>query len=342
MGSLTGDRYLADTLQGVSVMNRTPGIINPAQPPKGWFVLTNRPSLVVKIFSSVAFVIFIYFSFVGSSFAEFDMDSFGSARAVGEGGAFTGVVDNINSVFYNPAAVEFDSDQNYLLGYKQNIYNASGYALSFTKKLTENDLVGFGLDNTDSSGISSGLMALSYARKLSEQFTLGVSAKRLYLSTSSFSGDSLSGNIGVVYHINKNISLGFVCDNLIKTNFKTGVNSEEVVLMAIAFGVSYLNDGPLLERIEVHLRYSRDKHYTSLGLGMGLSIRLFGLEIWKGYSYLGENVIPASYYYRYHHSLRADSWKEAIGVGFPVLDNFTVEYTNTQNGFNVFSVKCRI
>ena len=277
-----------------------------------------------------------------NSFAEFEMNSFGSARAIGEGCAYTAVTDNINSIFYNPAAAEFNSDQNYLIGYKQGISGATGYALGFTKKLTESDLIGFGMDNTDSSGASNGLMALSYARKLNDQFTLGLSAKRLYLSSSSFSGDSLSGNLGLTFHMNKNVDVGLIYNNLVKTNFKTGVNSEEVVLGSIGLGISLLQDGPLVERVDFSFSYSQDEHYTGLGFDAGLVIRIFNFRIWKGYSYLREEVDPESYYDNYLHSSRTGPWEEAIGIGIPISNDLIVEWSNRTDNLNIFSLLYKI
>ncbi len=54
----------------------------------------------------IKFKIFIcIFLFTGSSFAEELYDSYRAARAMGMGGAYTGVVQGLDSLFYNPASL---------------------------------------------------------------------------------------------------------------------------------------------------------------------------------------------------------------------------------------------
>lgn len=275
------------------------------------------------------------------AFSQFVDGPFGSARAVGEGGGFTATIDNSNSVFYNPSCVEFDSDQNFLLGYDQGTENAQGYVFSYTKRLSGMDVIGVGVDNNGISGGDFGVMALSYARKLNDQFTLGISANRHYCNVEPFSGEYLGGDLGLAYHLTDTITLGLNCENLAKTNFTTKTGSEEVVLTRIRFGVSFIQEGLFVDRIDIDMMNSRDECYNSLGMGMGLSLKIFGLIIWKGYSYLQQEVTPAWDYDKYIHSntSRSGPWEEALGVGWPVSKELMIEFTSEDKGNSAFSVR---
>lgn len=268
----------------------------------------------------VASIVLILILVIGArrSLAAYDIVPFGSARAIGLAEAVTSVVDNTNSLFYNPSAVEFISNQNILIGAKIDS-NMNGYLFSYTLKISENDLIGLGMNHTLSRGTtesSSGLNIISYAHRVGDQFIIGFSGERKYVGSDGFSGYGYSGNMGFYYSPLKYISLGLAIRNIIKTNIKTGTNSEEAIPTGISMGFSMLQDNPILERICVDIAkhdVSDEELYFSGSLDMKL---FFNIYLWKGWSYNPE---------------RAAVWEETFGAGIPIMDNLRIEYSNDED-----------
>lgn len=303
--------------------------------------MNNRIKMFVLLAASLFLLLCVSFLIPGISFAYFSPEFPGSARAAGEGGAFIGVIDNSNSVFYNPAAVEFESDQNYLLGYKQGVDNTNGYSFSFSKKIFAADVIAIGIDNIDSSGILNEIVALGYGRRLNEEFTVGISAKKFRYNSSSFSGDVLSADLGLIFHSTENLSVGFVYKNFVKTNFRTSAGSEESLPSGIALGFSYIYEESIFDRLDMTLKYEQLKNYSCLGFDMGLSLKLFSFVIWKGYSYLNVEVSSPKDYPMIWGNDRGP-WKEALGIGWPVSEDYMIEYSNFGDGLNVLSFRYKI
>jgi len=92
----------------------------------------------------------------------------------------------------------------------------------------------------------------------------------------------------------------------------------------LTFGVSWLiQDNPILKRASMDIIKRLESRY-SIGMNMGLDLQIYGVYLWKGWAYKDWRMSNSP-------------WAEAFGVGIPVLGNYQIEFTNT-NDFYIFSV----
>jgi opacity protein-like surface antigen len=155
---------------------------------------------------------------VGTTSAQFLKIGVGP-RAMGMGGAFTATADDITAMYWNPGGlarcysreaffnhVKWFADINYDFAAVSTHLSDVGTVGAFVSVLSMDDMKVRTLENPEGTGelFNAGGMAigLSYARELTEDFSIGFNAKyvREYIWNSSATGFAL--DVGTMYRVN--------------------------------------------------------------------------------------------------------------------------------------------
>jgi hypothetical protein len=152
------------------------------------------------------------------------------ARPVGLGGAFTGLANDISSLYYNPAGIATLEGTNYILGYHNYFVDMQSGFLGYTKRTGEKTTIGgyisylnYGsMTETDVAGNVIGdfnggdfLLALSFARNHSERIQYGASAKFIYEKVHEYSATGLAMDLGVRFSsVRERYTAGLMVQNL--------------------------------------------------------------------------------------------------------------------------------
>lgn len=139
-------------------------------------------------------------------------------RAVGMGGAFTAVADDINSIYWNPAGlarmnskeayfnhVDWITDVN--LDYAGYGMDISGFGTigAFVSVLSMGDMAVRTLESPEGTGeffsVGSLLLGISYARNLTDEFSIGFNVKYINEHIWHESASSIAFDIGTLYSI---------------------------------------------------------------------------------------------------------------------------------------------
>lgn len=154
------------------------------------------------------------------------------ARAVGLGGAFTGLADDASALFYNPAGITYVEEKGYILGYHNYFVDLQSGFVGLIKRISEDDLLAFHINylnygefiRTDATGArigtgtfggSSVVVALSAARATSHYFAFGSTVKLIYEKVESYSSAGIAADLGVKYTGNRSRhTLGLSVQNL--------------------------------------------------------------------------------------------------------------------------------
>ncbi len=243
------------------------------------------------------------------------------ARAVGMGGAFTSVADDASATYWNPAGLVGDRGTEVLLSQitwfqdvrMENIAvvksrATEGYGLSFTA-LHAGDLDLRDIDGNDLGHFSFFDFALqaSYARKLGDRVTGGVSAKALYEKIDEETATGFAVDLGMVVDLPlPGLRLG-ACVQHLGSQMKFIEESFDLPLtirggLAYQREIGFLSDDAV---VAFELQKPReDDIKTHLGVEVGMSGKLalrFGYQ--SGY----------------------DNQNVSVGVGIPV-ERFRLDY----------------
>src|SRR5438046_2207540 len=143
------------------------------------------------------------------------------ARAEGMGGAFVAVADDASAVFWNPAGIaRLEEDKTQLLGnvatwpaglkfYQGTvIFHVKGLpgavalharSLSMTQEPERTAYRPDGTGLTFDAGYSS--FGLTYARSLTDKFTVGVNANLVQLGLAEFKANTVTFDLGTLYDV---------------------------------------------------------------------------------------------------------------------------------------------
>lgn len=234
-------------------------------------------------------------------------------RAIGLGSAYTGVGDDVYTLYWNPAGIGFI--RRWELSAMYNQYFADMYygAITGAKQYhflgSRKSAVGFGLfyhgmsewdatlgktaaGNTVEKGSASNLLALVSAGQrldwLLPELSVGVNAKIGYSKLMEYSATSLAADFGIMYQMevwNKPLTLGFTLQNLgfqsafieQKSEFPTGYR----------FGASYKIMGCPWHQLMIASDVSKYK-YGEFRFGLGAEYWLRGIIGFRG----GYNFSP--------------------------------------------------
>lgn len=144
------------------------------------------------------------------SFLKIDV----GARAVGLGGAFTGLSDDEASLYYNPAGIAMLEGDRVMLTYHNYVEDLQSGFLGYIRQISRKSrLAGFvsylnygDFVETDLSGNELGtfgggdlLIGFSYAMRRSDQLSVGGSVKFIYEKVQDYSATGAAVDLGIKY-----------------------------------------------------------------------------------------------------------------------------------------------
>jgi len=168
---------------------------------------------------------------LGTSGAQFLKIAVG-ARAASLGGAFTSCGNDASALFWNPAGIIGVKNSGLIAshvewwagsrlnhaGFVQSFEEIGSFGLSFTSMnmdkitvTTEEDPEGTSGQTFDAQDL---MLGITYARKLTEDFSIGVTAKYVHQRIWNENAGGLAVDVGTLYHIGfRDLSLGMSVTN---------------------------------------------------------------------------------------------------------------------------------
>jgi len=280
------------------------------------FVLTTVLALTVGTVSeSVADIN----SKVGTSAFPFLKINIG-ARAIGMGGAATGLADDESALYYNPSGIAGTKETRWIGGYHNYFVDMQSGFVGMIFPLSEKsavagyfDYLGYGeFVETDTSGQRLGtfgggdmVLAATYGHQLGYRFKLGVSAKFIFEKVQEYSATGFAFDMGARYSDDRErFTGGVMIQNLGKQLSALGVEKYRLPL-TLRGGISYRPRGlPLLLASDLIMPVDND---IEIAVG-GEYYELKPLYLRMGWTSFGSN-------YRALNS--DDKWAGlTFGVGF--------------------------
>lgn len=185
------------------------------------------------------------------------------ARAVGMGGALTGLSDDESALFYNPAGIALLEGRRGILSYQNFIAGISSGFVGYIHPTSETARLGGFINyinygefiRTDISGLEQGTFGATslvigghYSRVVSSKLQAGGNLKLIYANWDSFTATGLAVDLGLRYTIKKQPtvfkkrgfgSVGLTVQNLGKMLSAFTVNSEKEPLpVVVRLGVA--------------------------------------------------------------------------------------------------------
>ncbi len=190
----------------------------------------------LKLFCTVFFAIIAFPAFAvdihedaGTTGAAFLKIEAGS-RPAGMGGAFAGLANDVNTIYWNPAGLtavgerQFTAMQNFsiadissqFLGYAQNLDSKTTWGASFLGAFTEIERRRGPTDEPDSTATVGGFGAgLSVARTLSPELSVGATAKTISQQLDVEDSIGAAADVGILLRILDNrLGVGVAAQNL--------------------------------------------------------------------------------------------------------------------------------
>jgi hypothetical protein len=175
-----------------------------------------------------------------------------SARAVGMGGAFTGLANDISSLYYNPAGLAQLDKNAFILGYHNYVADMQSGFAGVAKKASEKSTWGFYVSalsygdfiRTDENGVIDGtfggndmLFAGSYAFRHGHNLMFGATAKFIYEDIDEFSATGIALDLGAKWLSDRErYSAGIMVQNLGKQLSSLGEEKDKLPLTFRAGG----------------------------------------------------------------------------------------------------------
>ncbi|MEA3297667.1 MAG: PorV/PorQ family protein [candidate division Zixibacteria bacterium] len=244
------------------------------------------------------------------------------ARAVGMGGAFTGLADDESALYYNPAGISTFEENRFVLGYHNYFVDIQSGFMGYIFRLGEDNYYAIHVDylnygefiETDSLGTTKGtfgggdlLMAATFTRRFNYNFSLGVTGKFIYEKLHEFSASGIALDLGIKYTGNRRrLTGGLMVQNLGKQLSALGSEKNRLPL-TFRTGISYRPRGlPIVLASDIIIPVDND---PVIAIGGEYD------EFKPFYMRLGWNSFGANY----RSTNSEDSWAgTAIGVGFDV------------------------
>ena len=202
-----------------------------------------------------------------------------SARAAAMGNAYTGLSNDADAVFFNPAGlVQIDSPQasltymSYLIGINCGsavyVYPANDKTslavftkgLSATEDRTIADEMGqfAGFDGT--FGMSDFIFGISVARYIFDMLDVGINAKFIQESLDDNSASAVALDVGIMHQTtNKNLKIGIALRNIGKQlTYYTNDEYEEVMPTTLTVGFNYHPKEKLYATVDVYKPLDND------------------------------------------------------------------------------------
>jgi long-subunit fatty acid transport protein len=176
-----------------------------------------------------------------------------SARAAALGGSFVTMIDDPNSIFYNPAGLASLTGNRVSFGFFKHLMDInSGYA-SYGTEIPKLGFVGFGAvyinygqfqqtgeegQNLGTFGAGEFALSAGYAGELESGFNYGVNAKFIYSSIANYNSSGAAVDFGLLYSaVPQRLILGASLLNL-GTQFNPYINTREDLPLDLKIGAS--------------------------------------------------------------------------------------------------------
>ena len=177
------------------------------------------------------------------------------ARAVGMGGAFTGLADDASALYYNPAGMTSLEGNRFILGYHNYVVDIQSGFVGGVWKLNDNSALGayasylnYGeFIATDQQGSETGetfgggdlLVSVGYARRLSYKVEIGGTVKMIYETLEEYSASGMAVDLAAKYSGDRRrFSAGIMVQNL-GTQLSTLGEEEYDLPLTVRGGISY-------------------------------------------------------------------------------------------------------
>lgn len=251
------------------------------------------------------------------------------ARAVGMGGAFTGLADDESALYYNPAGiVSFETDR-FIAGYHNYFVDMQSGFLGYVHKQHQDlalagwiSYLNYGnFTRTDQAGTILGdfgggdlLLAVSAAVRRGPSISYGATVKFIFESVDEYSAVGIAADIGIRYsHLRDRLSLGLAVKNL-GTQLSSLGDEKDRLPLTVRGGIGLRPRGlPLTLAGDVILPV--DNNVVLAVGGEYWELRPFYFRL--GWNSFGSN---------YRTSDSEDSWAGlGLGVGFD-LRNMQISY----------------
>lgn len=231
------------------------------------------------------------------------------ARPIAMGGAFTGVADDETSLYYNPSGITDLEGKHFIAGYHNNVFDMQSGFLGYVHPVGPDHRIAAQINylsygdfiRTDGNGEELGtfggsdmLFAASYAMRVRQNLSLGVTLKYIYEKIDTYSASGIAGDIGAKFIIKRDLydnsiqaAAGIMIQN-VGTQLSTFVDGSEKYDLPLTFrmGVSGYPKGlPLLLAGDIILPTDNDL-YIALGAEL---LRLKPLFIRMGWTSFGLN-----------------------------------------------------
>lgn len=194
-------------------------------------MLLSKLKIFILIFLSVN-IIFAQKDHVGTSMANFLKIGIGG-KAVAMGDAFTAISDDPSALFWNPSGIGFQDKMGINISYTQWIFETNSSFVGTVIPLGGIGTIGLSINSFSSGDIEETTIAnphgtgrvfdasdiaigLSYAKKLTDRFSAGLTFKYLEENLSLESATAFAVDIGSIFIIDYdyNLRMGLVISNL--------------------------------------------------------------------------------------------------------------------------------
>lgn len=223
-----------------------------------------------------------------------------SARAVGMGGAFCAIADDVDAINWNPAGLAqisgiqatvlhnewLEGIRYEYLGYVQNLKRIGtlGVGISY---LSYGNIPKYGIDNGNPTGgedtftAGDAALTLAYGRKLGEKLGLGCNLKCIYQTISDADAWGGAVDIGALYAI-KSVTIGMALQNLgPEITFEDVGNLPP---MNLKLGCAYkLLGGAMVADLDLNYQLIEQTYGAQVGMEWTL-MKLIALRIGYGYN----------------------------------------------------------
>lgn len=239
-------------------------------------------------------------------------------RALGMGGAFSAISNDITAAYYNPAGLANLNYPQFALMHDERYgnlvnYNYAAVALPFEKDMTfaltatrlavdgipdtrnalvdgRNQNVIFDINNPnariDPSRITEfsnqdWAFYLSFAKKLEDNFSYGANVKIIYRSIAEFNAFGLGVDVGALYSPLNNFYLAANLQDITTTLVAWSTGRNELVTPTLKLGSAYMYDfgwGKLTPAMDFDVRFENRKFASQFNLGPVSFDAHFGLE----------------------------------------------------------------
>ncbi len=177
------------------------------------------------------------------------------ARAVAMGGAFTGLADDEASLYYNPGGIANVEEDRFIIGYHNYFVDIQSGFGGVIKRLNPDNVLATYISylnygefiETDTLGQETGetfgggdlLWAVSFARKINYNLSVGVTAKFIYEKLQDYSSTGMAFDMGARYAGNRERwTVGMAIQNL-GTQFSALGDEKYDLPLTVRSGISY-------------------------------------------------------------------------------------------------------